>query len=200
MKKIALLAIALAAASIPSQAADLKFGVVDVQKAFGEFHKTKDAADKFKGLREQANQEISERFEVYNNRRGDLEKVVKAAQDPILTQDERGKKAAEVREMMEEVRSLEQRIAEFRDKRENQLKMEDVQMRKAIYEEILEVVRRKAEDGAYDFVFDKSGVSLTTVPVLLHHKAAVDFTDEVIVELNKDAPAEGAAPAPTGQP
>ena len=67
-----------------------------------------------------------------------------------------------------------------------------MQIRKGIYDEILVVVKDKAGKEAYDFVFDKSGLSLSTVPVLIYYKDAVDFTDEVIVELNKDAPADGA--------
>ena len=39
----------LICATVSLQAADLKFGVVDMSKAFSEFQKTKDAADKFKG-------------------------------------------------------------------------------------------------------------------------------------------------------
>jgi outer membrane protein len=46
-------------------------------------------------------------------------------------------------------------------------------------------------------VFDKTGVSLSTVPILIFVKetAATDITSQVVVELNKNAPAAGAAPA-----
>jgi len=85
---------------------------------------------------------------------------------------------------------LEQEIGEFQNRRQGQLKQEDVQIRKGLYEEILSVVQAKAKTDGYDFVFDKSGVSLSTVPVLVYYKDAVDFTDEVVVELNKTAGAE----------
>jgi outer membrane protein len=39
-------------------------------------------------------------------------------------------------------------------------------------------------------VFDKSGVGMSSVPLLLYYKDATDFTDEVIVDLNKNAPAD----------
>jgi outer membrane protein len=66
-------------------------------------------------------------------------------------------------------------------------------IRKGIYDEILVVVKEKAKADGYDFIFDKSGMSLSTVPVLIYYKDAVDVTDLIIVELNKGAPA--AAPA-----
>jgi outer membrane protein len=95
------------------------------------------------------------------------------------------------------VRALEQEIGDFQNRRQGQLKQEDVQIRKGLYDEILVVVKDKAKADGYDFVFDKSGVSLSTVPVLLYYKDAVDFTDEVVVEMNKDA---GSAPAPAPAP
>ncbi len=191
MKKI-IAALLLAACAAGSQAADLKFGVLDMAKAFAEYHKTKDATGKFKENVDKATQEVNERWAVYKNMLGDIQKGQKLAQDPILTPDERAKHGAALQEKVKEVRALEQEIGEFQNRRQGQLKQEEAQIRKGLYEEILVVVKDKAKADGYDFVFDKSGVSLSTVPVLLYYKDAVDFTDEVIVELNKDAPAEGA--------
>lgn len=180
------------ALSFTSHAADLKFGVVDMQKAFTEFHKTKDASEKFKVNVDKASQEVNERWAVYKNMLGDIQKLQKKAGDAILTAEERSKAAAELQEKVKEVRALEQEIGEFQNRRQGQLKQEDVQIRKGLYEEILVVVRDKAKADGYDFVFDKSGVSLSTVPVLLYYKDAVDFTDEVVVELNKNAAPDAA--------
>jgi outer membrane protein len=183
-----------------TQAADLKFGVVDMQKAFSEFHKTKEASEKFKANVEQATQEVNERWEVYKTMMGEIQKLQQRAQDPILSADERAKLGAELQEKAKEIRSLEQQIGEFQNRRQAQLKQEDVQIRKGLYEEILEVVKEKAAADDYDFVFDKSGVSLSTVPVLLHFKDAGDFTAEVVVELNKNAGAAAASNVETIAP
>ena len=180
------------ALALGAQAADLKFGVVDMAKSFSEFYKTKEASEKFKINVDKATQEVNERWSVYKNMLTDIQKLQKQAQDPILTGEERAKRGAELQEKVKEVRALEQEIGEFQNRRQGQLKQEDVQIRKGLYEEILVVVKDKAKADGYDFVFDKSGVSLSTVPVLLYYKDAVDFTDEVVVELNKNA---GSAPA-----
>jgi outer membrane protein len=179
--------------ALSTQAADLKFGVIDMAKAFSEFYKTKEASEKFKVNVEKATQEVNERWSVYKNMLGDIQKLQKQAQDPILTGEERAKRGAELQEKVKEVRALEQEIGEFQNRRQGQLKQEDVQIRKGLYEEILVVVKDKAKADGYDFAFDKSGVSLSTVPVLLYYKDAVDFTDGVVVELNKNA---GSAAAP----
>ncbi|MBB5037337.1 OmpH family outer membrane protein [Prosthecobacter dejongeii] len=192
---IRLLTLAFLATSLTlASAADLKFGVVDMSKAFSEFHKTKDAAEKFKSNVDKAQKEMNDRWAVYKNLMTDMQKLKKEASDPIMTPDARAKKAAEFDEKAKELRTLEQEIGEQQNRRSTQLKQEDVQIRRGIYDEILVVVRDKAKTEGYDFIFDKSGMSLSTVPVLIYYKDAVDVTDQIVVELNKNAPAAAAAP------
>lgn len=180
---------------VSSHAADLKFGVVDMSKAFSEFYKTKEAAEKFKGNLDKAQKEMNDRWSVYKNLMTDMQKLKKEASDPIMTQDARQKKAVEFEEKGKELRALEQEIGEAQNRRSSQLKQEDMSIRKGIYDEILVVVRDKSKAENYDFVFDKSGMSLSTVPMLVYYKDAVDITDQIVVELNKAAPAS-TTPAP----
>lgn len=197
MKKIILSLFAFG--TMMTSAAELKFGVVDMAEAFSKFYKTQSASDKFKENVNKATQEVNERWAVYKNLLSDIQKLQKAAGDPILTADERAKKGAEMGEKGKELRALEQDIGEFQNRRQGQLKQEDMQIRKGLYDEILAVVREKAKVDGYDFVFDKSGISLSTVPVLLYYKDATDFTNEVVVELNKN-PTETIEPPATDSP
>jgi outer membrane protein len=200
MKKLALIAFVLSS-FCAAPAADLKFGVVDMQKAFADFHKTKDASGKFKDNVDKAQREVNERWSVYKNLLGEIQKLQKEAQDPIVNNETRAKKGAELNDKAKELRALEQEISEFQNRRQGQLKQEDLQIRKGLYDEIIAIVKDKAKSENYDFVFDKSGISLTTVPVLLFYKDAVDFTDQIIVEINKGAPADsGAAKSETKEP
>ena len=77
-----------------------------------------------------------------------------------------------------------------------------MQQRKGLYDEILKVITEKAKSDGYDLVFDKSGVSASLMPFLLFSKdgVATDFTPELIIELNKNAPAGGSAPPATACP
>jgi outer membrane protein len=185
----------LSIVAVSASAADLKFGVVDMSKAFSDFHKTKEAAEKFKINLDKAQKEMNDRWSVYKNLMTDMQKLKKEASDPIMTQDARAKKGMEFEEKGKELRSLEQEIGEAQNRRNSQLKQEDMSIRKGIYDEILVVVKDKAKAEGYDFIFDKSGMSLSTVPVLIYYKDAVDVTDLIIVELNKNAPA-ATTPAP----
>jgi outer membrane protein len=171
-------------------AADLKVGVVDMTKAFTEYYKTKDASSKMKSNKDKAMTEMNERFATYKTLLNDVQKKQKESQDPILTQEGRAKSGAEFQEKLKEARALEQEINEFQQRRSMQLKQEEMQLQKGLYDEIVAVVKDKSKTAGYDLVFDKSGVSMTTVPVLLYYKDATEFTDEVIVDLNKNAPAD----------
>ena len=62
------------------------------------------------------------------------------------------------------------------------------------------MVNDKAAATGYDLVFDKSNLGVGGVPFLVYSKAGAveDSTAEVIVELNKNAPAGGTTtPAAT---
>ncbi len=194
MKLVTALALTLAFTS-SIFAADTKFGVVDMAKAFTEYSKTKDAATKIKANKETAQKDLNERYSVYKNLMNEAQKIQKEAGDPIVTSEVRAKKQAELQDKQKELRALEQEITEFQQRRTMQLKQEEVQLQRGLYDEIVTIVKDKSKASGFDLVFDKSGVSMTTVPVLLYSKDATDFTDEVIVELNKNAPKE-AAPAP----
>lgn len=180
-------ALALLAVTSSLSAADLKFGVVDMARAFQEFYKTKDATNIMKGNRDKVAQDMNERYSAYKTKVADVQKLQKEASDPILTQEGRAKAGAGLQNLIKEVRSLEQEINEFQQRSAMKLRQEEADRQRDLYAEIVDVVKRKAEADGFDFVFDKSGASLNSSPVLVYSKGATDVTDQVIVELNKNA-------------
>lgn len=198
MIRSALTALLLTASAALSSAADLKIAVLDMKKAFEDFHKTQDAAETYKGNYNKAAGEMRERQDAYKKLTTDMQSLEKAARDTILTPDQRQKKIAELNDKLKEARALEMEMQEFAERRIGQLKQEDMKIRQTLYEEISKVVRDHALKTNYDMVFDKTGVSLSTVPVLVFVKdgSVPDITNEIIVELNKNAPAKKAEAAP----
>jgi outer membrane protein len=192
-----LLALTLCLASAAS-AADLKIGVVDVAKAFSEYYKTKEANSQLQENASKAKEELNERLTAYKKLNDDAESLGKQASDPVLNEQGRAKKRAELQSKVNELRSLDKDIQEFRQRRSDQLQQENMQQRKGLYDEILKVITDKSRADGYDLVFDRSGVSASLMPFLLFAKDGVtaDFTPELIVELNKNAPAGAAAPKP----
>lgn len=188
--------------AVSTQAADLKIGVVDLSKIFADYHKTATANAMLQENQTKAKEEMAERFATMKKLNDELEKIRKEASDPVLNEEIRGKKRAQFESKAQEMRSLDQQIGEFKQRREKQLQEEGLQQRKGLYEDIVKVVTEKSKTDGYDLVFDKSGLSAFGLPLLLHAKEGVtqDFTAAVITELNKDAPAAPATPATEEKP
>ena len=86
--------------------------------------------------------------------------------------------------------ALDRERREYLQRRNQALNEKMVQRMKGILEEIRKLVEEKAKLGNYDYVFDKSGLSTSQVPVLLYTKDATDITASLLKDLNKDAPAD----------
>ena len=68
-------------------------------------------------------------------------------------------------------------------------------MRDGIVKEITDVVMTKVKAGNMDLVFDTSGVSLNGVPIVMFARPDMDFTTDVVTQLNKAA-ATASTPMP----
>jgi hypothetical protein len=69
-------------------------------------------------------------------------------------------------------------------------------MRKDIIDDIMKVVNDKVKNTGYDLVFDKSGMSVGQVPVVIYSATNLDFSKDIVEALNKDA---GKTTAPAKQ-
>jgi outer membrane protein len=187
----------VAAAPRDASAQEFKIGIVDMKRVFADYYKTKEAEAKVNEGKSIAKKELDERNAKYKQLIQEWQDLQTLIKDPALSETLRDTKTKEAQDKAAEAKSLEREMAEFRSRRERQLQEEVIRMRKAILEEIRELVEGKAKQDNYDLVFDKSGLGMNGVPFLLHSKDAVDFSNEIIAELNKDAPAPAPAPAPT---
>jgi outer membrane protein len=186
-----------------THAADLKIGVVDMGRVLDEFHETASARSLLQQNKARMDGEMQEMLEKLKKLDGEAKQLMKEARDPVLSEQIRAKKAAEFDSKASELRSLSEQLDKERRRREGQLQTEAAQQRQQIYGKVLKVVAEKSKADGYDMVFDKSAVGVTGFPVMLHAKEGVmqDFTSDVIVQLNKDASAGGAAtPAPAPEP
>lgn len=201
MKKLSLVSAALSVVlmmgtAAPASAQDgFKIGIIDMKRVFAEYYKTKEAEKSVNDGKEAAKKQLDERNAKYRELIGKWQESQKMIQDPAISEELRAQKRREAEELSSEAKSLEREMAEFRQRREQQLQEQVGRVRKGILDEIKILVEKRAKDSNYDLVFDKSGMGVNGVPFLLYSKDAVDFSQDVITELNKDAPAEAAAPA-----
>ena len=204
MKKFLLLALAagLAFPSAGFAQGALKVGTVDMQRAFKEYNKTKDAEAKVNDAKNAARKEFEDRAEGYKKALDEINKLNQQLDAPALSADAKAQKAKERDEKIANIKNLEREITEFRNTREQQLNQQAMRMRESIVKEISDLVLERVKTNGMDLVFDKSGLSANGVPVVLFARDNADFTDEIITTLNKkpivpEKPAGTPAPPAT---
>lgn len=181
----------------------LKIGTVDMNRAFKEYNKTKDAEAKINDAKNQAKKEYDERADAYKKALDEINNLNKQLDAPALSADAKTAKAKERDDKIANIKNMEREINEFRQTRERQLQEQALRMREGIVKEISDVVNDKVKANSMDLVFDKSGMSLNGVPLLLFAKDNYDFTNDVIAVLNKPGRASSVtttSPAATAAP
>ena len=200
MKKLLVLALtATFVFPLATFAQGLKIGTVDMNKAFKEYNKTKDAEAKINEAKNSAKKEYDDRAESYKKALDEINKLNQQLEAPALSADAKTTKAKERDDKIANIKNMEREINEFRQTREKQLQEQALRMREGIVKEITDVVMERVKANNLDLVFDKSGMSLNGVPLLLYSRDAVEFTNDIVTALNKNTPAstskEVSAPA-----
>src|SRR5438034_5823328 len=163
----------------------LKIGTVDMQRAFKECSKTKDAEAKINDAKNAAKKEYDDRAESYKKALDEINTLNKQLDAPALSADPKAQKAKERDDKTANIKNMEREINEFRQTRERQLQEQAMRMRAGTVKEITDIVMEKVKTNNMDLVFDKSGMSLNGVPVLMYSHGNVDFTNDIITVLNK---------------
>ncbi len=214
MKKFLTVAV-LASIALPLASyaqGNLKVGTVDMNMAFKEYNKTKDAEAKINQAKDAARKEYEDRAESYKKALDEINNLNKQLEGPTLSADAKTQKAKERDEKIANIKNMEREINEFRQTRERQLQEQALRMREGIVKEITDIVMDKVKANNLDLVFDKSGMSLNGVPVLMYSREPMEFTNDIVAVLNKPgrvstadaSPAASAAasstPAPAKKP
>jgi outer membrane protein len=178
----------------------LKVGTVDMNRAFKEYTKTKDAEKKINEAKDAAKKEFDERAEGYKKSLDEINKLTQQLEAPALSADAKAGKGKERDEKISTIKNMEREITEFRQTREQQLQQQALRMREGIVQEITEVVMEKVKASNMDLVLDKSGMSLNGVPLVLFSQPNAEFTNDIIATLNKPGRAPAAAASPAASP
>src|SRR5256885_6757187 len=163
----------------------LKIGTVDMQRAFKEYSKTKDAEAKINDAKNAAKKEYDDRADGYKKALDEINNLNKQLDAPALSADAKTQKAKERDDKIANIKNMEREITEFRQTRERQLQEQAMRMREGIVKEITDIVMEKVKANNMDLVFDRSGMSLNGVPVLMYSHDNVDFTSDIVAVLNK---------------
>jgi outer membrane protein len=178
----------------------LKIGTVDMQRAFKEYNKTKEAEVKINDAKNAAKKEYDDRAEAYKKSLDEINNLNKQLESPALSADKKTQTAKERDDKIANIKNMEREISDFRQTRERQLQEQLMRVREGIVKEITDIVMEKVKASNLDLVFDKSGMSINGVPFLLYSHDNIDFTNDIIAVLNKPGRAASSKANPSATP
>ena len=192
-RQLTLAAVTALLFALPATAQDkLKIATVDMQTLFKQYHRTTDAQREVNVERAKIQQNNNDRLETIRALEGELQGLRKQLDDPSLSDKRKQELFKDFQMKTQEGVALDRERREFLQRRNTALNEKMMQKMRGILEEIRKLVEDRAKSDAYDYVFDKSGMSTSQVPFLLYTKDATDITGGLLEQLNKNAP----APAP----
>lgn len=147
-----------------SNAAALKIGFIDMNRFFTEYPATKRAEETLNAERAKAKSELDQRLARLKTMMAKIEQQSGAARENSV----------------EQARELDKEISEFRTSREKTLQDKFVEMRKKIIDELTVIIREVSDANGLNVLYDKSGMSMGQVPVIVYTKGVFDITDACI--------------------
>ena len=186
MKRIlAALVLALTLATAGARAAELKIAVIDMQKTFQEYEKTKTIEIKLNQQMEVFKEYSTQLNQQYQNLRKQYESARDDSQNIALSAAERENKRQKAQQLYESLKLKEQEMTSYSESRKTQIRDMYTKLRNEVVEEIRKAVHNKAVLEGYTIVLDQSGESLNDVGFVVYVQPGLDITDSIIQDLNR---------------
>lgn len=187
MKPLAFLACLLAfcLAGFGAQAGDVKIAIVDMERIFQDYYKTKiqDAnlkrqAEIFKDYSDKLSDSLQKMQDEFKSLRD-------SSQNIALTDVERESRRLAAQDKYRQVTAKEAEMRQYNREKQRQLRDDFEKMRTDIIEEIKRIVKERCALEGYSLVLDKSGMTLNNIPAIIYFNPAMDITEGVIKDLNR---------------
>jgi outer membrane protein len=195
-----ILAFGLAAITTVSAQTALRVAVVDMQKVFQEYYKTKDADVRLKEILGNFQKEYQDMLADYQKGVDEATKLRDDVNNASLSKELREEKGKALQTKVQDVKAMERKLQEFDITRRRQLEDQSGRMRKNIVEEITKVITDMGNREKFNLIMDKSGVSLNGTPSLLFADGVKDITEDVVKLMNANKPAGSPTPAASTAP
>ena len=186
MKRIlAALVLALTLTAAGAHAAELKIAVIDMQKTFQEYEKTKTIEIKLNQQMEVFKEYSNQLNQQYQNLRKQYESARDDSQNIAFSSAERENKRQKAQQLYESLKLKEQEMTSYTESRKTQIRDMYTKLRGEVVDEIRKAVHNKAVLEGYTIVLDQSGESLNDVGFVIYVQPGLDITDSIIQDLNR---------------
>lgn len=195
-----LLAVAVGCLAATPASAQPKTGTVNLKKVFDGYWKTKQADLQLKDRAGEFQKQSNELIENYKKANEEYKKILDSASDQALATEEREKRKKASETKLMELKDLEVQIRQFDNSAKSNLGEQQRRMRESILKEIQEAVAAKAKAAGYSLVWDTAAESVNSTPVIVYSSNENDLSDDVLKQLNLNAPADLPKPAEVKPP
>ena len=168
-------------------AIDPRIAVVDMEKIFKGYYKTKINSAKFK--------KQAATFKDYADKLADsqlkLEEEFRnlrdASQNIAFSETERESKRLAARDKYRQLQAKQAELQQYDREKSAQLKEQYDNMRKELLTEIRKSIAKFAKAEKYVLVLDASGKTMNDIPLIIYYKTGMDITDIILEKINKGA-------------
>lgn len=190
MKKLLIALSALTLLAVAPLQGQSKIVTVDMDRLFNNYYKFEPIRDRVEAARETLVSELQRRQTEIQEREAALRTLEEELQNPLLAEEEKQRIQAEGRAGVQELQRLAQEFQQYQAQSREGLAQTTAKERNDLITEIRAVVNTVAQRLGVDLVLEASDIPGTlNVPTVLYSAPALDITDQVLTELNKDAPA-----------
>ena len=184
-KTVLILAIGL----IPflAQADSAKFAVVDMEKLFKDYYKTKIANAKLKKQAETYKQYADSLAASQMKLQEEFKTLRDASQNIAFSATQRESKRLAAQDKYRQLKAKELEMEQYNREKRMQLRDQEAKMRKDILTEIQKTIAKYAKQHGYTMVFDSSGKTLNDLSGIIYFKTELDITDIILKLINKGA-------------
>ncbi|MCC5844065.1 MAG: OmpH family outer membrane protein [Verrucomicrobia bacterium] len=159
--------------------------VVNMDRVFNEFHRTREAEQQVQELIQQFRMEQQETQQNYQALQQAFSAIRETAGDIALSDEDRRAKANEASEILNRIRAMEEEIRSLEQQRQQQIEEQGRRMRQQLVDAIIDHIREISPGRNWDLVLDASGASPNGIPNILHAANPRDVTAEVIQSINQ---------------
>jgi Skp family chaperone for outer membrane proteins len=176
-----------------------KIGTVNMQQLLAQFHKSAPVLETFKGYEKQIIERNKTKAEEIRALMDEAAKTQKRAETPSFAREKKEQLLREAQSTRVEAKAREDaRIAWITRKKTAFSEKQAVELG-VLRKEIMGMVREFGDAEGYDYIFDKSGSSGASIPILAYAKDATSLTEKMLERINRDAPDEEAEGSDQGK-
>jgi Skp family chaperone for outer membrane proteins len=166
-----------------------KIAVIDLKKVFDGYYKTKQADALIKERASDFDKARKGLIDDYQKANEEYRTLMESIDDRAISNEERDRRKKNAEAKLVEIKELESTITRTDRSARETLAEQQRRHRENILRDIRALITAKARKEGYSLVLDTAAESINSTPIILHAAGDFDMTEDILKELNKDAPA-----------